>query len=195
MFRHIGILQVSSQQHISVCFKQGKIDVEGCFILPGISEFPKPYAGEQTDSPWFFLPITSFWSCAYRTHGVHLYFICCLLNPPIQNHLMTAHPVPVSHRTTGCLTVALHKPELHWLRPRCGLTMGDRSHLKEGKQWKNRQEKTSLVGRLKNVDIFREILYLTPFLLPKSNNWTLLTDVALGLMFCCFCSCHTVQNW
>lgn len=55
----------------------------------------------------------------------------------------------VSCRTTVCLTVALHEPELHQLRPHCGLTSGDRSHLKEGKQWENRQKELHLLEDLK----------------------------------------------
>lgn len=102
------------------------------------------------DSPCFLFLSTSLWSCAYRTYGGHLYFICYLLDPPIQKHLMTAHPVPpVSHKTTGCLTLALHEPELHQLRPQCGLIMGDKSHLKEGKRWKNGQKELRLLEDLK----------------------------------------------
>lgn len=133
----------------------------------------------------FFLTDHLLILCLQNTWGVLILHLLSLgsTNPPCASD---------SHRTTGCLTLALHEPELNWLRPHCGLTMGDKSHLKEGKQWENRQEKTSLVGSLQNMDILRETLHLTSLLLPKSNNWTLLTDVALGLMFCCFCSCHTV---
>lgn len=102
-------------------------------------------------------------------------------------------------------TLYLCQPQDHWVsnsgtarartalaQPHCGLTTGGRSHFKEGKQWKNRQKELHLLEDLKMWIFSEKHCTLTPILLPKSNNWTLFTDVALGLMFCCFCSCHTV---
>lgn len=105
---------------------------------------------------------------------------------------MIAHPV--GHRAIGYLTVLLQEPKVPWLRPCCSLTKGGRSHLKPGKTQK-KLKRIVLVRSLKTVDNVRETQHPTPLLLPKANNWTLFTDVALGLMFCCFCSCHAMQNW